>query len=55
MVMCLYVRQPVHRAPVGLWSSSFVVLVFACFTLAGVNLFGLLGIYFVLKVFVHET
>ena len=45
---------PSHRAHVVSWSSSFLVLGVAFYTLAGVGLFCLLGDCFVLGVLVYE-
>ncbi len=52
--LCLYDRLHSHRVPAVLWSSSFLVLVHACFALADVEIFGLLGVCFILTIFVHE-
>ena len=53
-VLCNVRRLPFHWAPVVPCSPSFLVLGVACFALVGVNIFGLLRVCFILRVFVHE-
>ena len=45
---------PSHRAPFVLWISSFLSLGVTLFPLAGVGIFGLLGVRLILRVFVQE-
>ena len=45
---------PSHRAPIVLCLHSFLGLGVVFFALAGVGLFGLLGVGFVFGVFFHE-
>ncbi len=54
MVLILVRWLPSRRAPVILCSSSIFDLEVAFFALAGVGIFGLLGVRFVLVALVHE-
>ena len=44
-----------HRAPIVLWLSSFLSLVFTLFPLADVGLFSLLGVRLILRVFFQKS